>query len=389
MAFDVKKYNVYYDELIELIYQIPLNPDGWKNFGNRLNQILDSSLVHLLAMDFRQQALSYSYAVSVMPDALIASTEVNYLHYPVDADPRWSSFLNPERKGWYQCHHYVNDDYVAQSDLFQNVFLPAQIRYTSAHELILDDQLCVLWGISTSTTRQPLNEAELNFLDQLLPHLKRVAKIQRHIFEFSSKALIGYTLIDKLTQPIMLLNLTGEVSHCNLAMQHLLTQISTIKIEKQHLKLPEPDQAQFVANLKHIEFLHKYQQFSTKQKLEDNCIKITSQENETLYIFTSLLVSEQETKAFGMRPQVMLTFYSPTQSVTIDFHLLYAAFNLSPAESRVALGLLDGLCPKQIAQRHQVNIDTVRKQIRSIYKKTATNRQADLVKLLLNMPRYY
>ena len=99
--------------------------------------------------------------------------------------------------------------------------------------------------------------------------------------------------------------------------------------------------------------------------------------------------SEQETKAFGMRPQVMLTFYSPTQSVTIDFHLLYAAFNLSPAESRVALGLLDGLCPKQIAQRHQVNIDTVRKQIRSIYKKTATNRQADLVKLLLNMPRYY
>ena len=108
-----------------------------------------------------------------------------------------------------------------------------------------------------------------------------------------------------------------------------------------------------------------------------------------MYIFVSPLVSEQEIRAFGIRPQVMLTFYSSTQSVTIDFHLLYAAFNLTPAESRVTLYLLDGLAPKQIAQKNQVHVDTIRKHIRSIYKKTATNRQADLVKLLLNMPRYY
>ena len=43
----------------------------------------------------------------------------------------------------------------------------------------------------------------------------------------------------------------------------------------------------------------------------------------------------------------------------------------------------------EIAKRDQVHIDTVRKQIQSIYRKTETNRQADLVKLLLNMPRYY
>ncbi|WP_335951440.1 helix-turn-helix transcriptional regulator [Acinetobacter beijerinckii] len=377
------------DELIELIYQIPLSPNGWEKFGNRLNQILGSSLVHLLAMDFQRQALSYSYAVSIMPEALIASTEVHYLHYPVDADPRWTSFLNPERKGWYQCHYHISDEYVAHSELFQNVFLPAQIRYTAAHELILDDQLCVLWGISTSPQRQPLNQNELNFLDQLLVHLKRIAKIQRHIFEFSSKAIMGYALIDKLAQPIMLLNLTGEVSHCNHAMQQLLSKMETIKIEKNYLKLPEPYQTKFTESLKYIEFSHKYQQLLSEQKLEDGCIKIINQESEILYIFVSALISEQEIRAFGIRPQVMLTFYSPTHSVSIDPHLLNIALNLTPAESRIALGLLDGLLPKEIAKRDQVHIDTVRKQIQSIYRKTETNRQADLVKLLLNMPRYY
>ncbi len=383
------RYNKHYDRLVELIYQIPLSPNGWKNFGDALNQILDSSLVHLLAMDFKRQAFSYSYAVSIMPEALIASTEVHYLHYPVEADPRWTSFLAPERKGWYQCHHHLSDDYVAHSDLFQHVFLPIQVRYTSEHELILDDQLCVLWAISTSIERQPLKHDELAFLDKLLIHLKRIAKIQRHIFEFSSKAIMDYALIDKLSQPIMLLNLTGEVSHCNLAMQQLLSQMETIKIEKEYLKLPEPYQTKFTESLKYIEFSHKYQQLLPEQNLEDGCIKIINQENDILYIFVSPLVSEQEIRAFGIRPQVMLTFYSSTQSVTIDFHLLYAAFNLTPAESRVTLDLLDGLAPKQIAQKNQVHVDTIRKHIRSIYKKTATNRQADLVKLLLNMPRYY
>lgn len=382
-------FNQYYDELIELIYQIPIKPDGWKIFGNRLNQILGSSLTHLLAMDFQREALSFSDAVSIVPDTLIASTEVNYLHYPVDADPRWTSFLAPERKGWYQCHHHISDEYVAHSELFQNVFLPAQIRYTAAHELILDDQLCVLWGISTSPQRQPLNQNELNFLDQLLVHLKRVAAIQRHIFEFSSKAIMGYALIDKLIQPIMLLNLTGEVSHYNLAMQKLMHHIEIVKIEDQYLKLPQPYQAQLSKSLQYIEFLYKYKQLSPEQKLEDGCIKISTKTGETLYIFASLLVSEQEIKAFGIRPQVMLTFYSPTHSVSVDPHLLNRALNLTPAESRIALGLLDGLSPKEISYRDQVHIDTVRKQIQAIYRKTETNRQADLVKLLLNIPRYF
>lgn len=94
-----KIYNQYHDELVELIYAIPLQVDGWKRFGERLNQILGSSLVHLLAMDFQRQALSYSYGVSIFPDDIAVNTEVHYLHYPVEDDPRWISFLNPERQG--------------------------------------------------------------------------------------------------------------------------------------------------------------------------------------------------------------------------------------------------------------------------------------------------
>lgn len=381
-------YNMYYDELVELIYKIPLGTQGWNKFATRLNQVLNLSLVHILALDFQKQAFSFSHSVGVITEEEIASTEVKYLHYSVEDDPRWGEFLRPERQGWYQCHYTVSDEFVAHSALYQNILLPIQVRYTAAHELILDDKLCVLLGVFTSIERQPLKKEDLDFLDQLIVHLKRVVAIQRHIYEFSTKAIMGYALIDKLSQPIMLLNLAGQVSHLNMAAKQLFDKNTILKIEDNKFILPEPYQSQLMENLQHIEYLFKSRQLLSEQILNDGCIKIIDKNDEVLYIFATLLISEQEMKAFGIRPSVMLTFYHPGYSSTVDAHLLHAAFNLSPAEAKVALSLLEGDLPKEIAQKHQVHLDTVRKQLHSIFKKTSTSRQAELVKLLLNLPRY-
>jgi DNA-binding CsgD family transcriptional regulator len=381
-------YDLHYDELVELIYKIPLCTDGWSQFATRLNQVLNLSLVHILALDFQKQAFSFSHSVGVTSQEEIASTEVKYLHYSVEEDPRWGEFLRPNRQGWYQCHHTVSDDFVAQSALYQNILLPIQVRYTAAHELILDDKLCVLLGVFSSIERQPLKKVDLDFLDRLIVHLKRVVIIQRHIYEFSTKAIMGYALIDKLSQPIMLLNLAGQVSHSNIAAKQLLDHHKTIQIENNKLVLPEPYQSQLVDNLQHIEYLFKSKKLLSEQILDDGCIKIIDEHNDVLYIFATLLVSEQEMKAFGIRPSVMLTFYHPKYASTVDAHLLHAAFNLSPAEAKIALSLLEGDLPKEIAQKFQVKLDTVRKHLQSIYKKTSTSRQAELVKLLLNLPRY-
>lgn len=124
------------------------------------------------------------------------------------------------------------------------------------------------------------------------------------------------------------------------------------------------------------------------QKFEDSCIKITSIDGETIYIFSTFLVSENEMKMFGIRPLVMLTLYDPSHTETLDLNFLCATFHLTPAESKLALMLVDGFLLKEISQKNNVNVDTVRKQLQSIYKKTGTNRQSDLVKLLINMPKF-
>jgi len=56
---------------------------------------------------------------------------------------------------------------------------------------------------------------------------------------------------------------------------------------------------------------------------------------------------------------------------------------LTPAEARLAAALATGATLEQIAAAHRVTEATLRSQLRSIFSKTGTSRQAELVRLAL------
>jgi DNA-binding CsgD family transcriptional regulator len=62
--------------------------------------------------------------------------------------------------------------------------------------------------------------------------------------------------------------------------------------------------------------------------------------------------------------------------------VLRQAFGLTPVEAQIALGLARGQDLQEIATNRAVSVGTVRMQIKSIFQKTETHRQAELVALL-------
>ncbi len=69
-----------------------------------------------------------------------------------------------------------------------------------------------------------------------------------------------------------------------------------------------------------------------------------------------------------------------------DEDLLSALFRLSPAEARLAIGLLKGLSAAECAVHGGVGVATIRSQLHSIFSKTGVRRQAQLVALLSRVP---
>lgn len=62
-----------------------------------------------------------------------------------------------------------------------------------------------------------------------------------------------------------------------------------------------------------------------------------------------------------------------------------AAYGLPHAECRMSPPLADSMPLKDMADALGLQCDSVRKQLKSIYRKTATNRQPELVRLLMNL----
>lgn len=65
---------------------------------------------------------------------------------------------------------------------------------------------------------------------------------------------------------------------------------------------------------------------------------------------------------------------------------LVSLFSLSPAEARLARGLCHGETLKEFAEAQSVKLPTVKTQLRAVFAKTQTDRQATLVNLISGIP---
>jgi len=78
----------------------------------------------------------------------------------------------------------------------------------------------------------------------------------------------------------------------------------------------------------------------------------------------------------------------PTQTQNISTEGMQTIFRLTGAESDICRMLAEGFRPSDIADSRNVSEGTVRSQIRSLFEKTKTNSQLDIVRLALkvNLP---
>jgi DNA-binding CsgD family transcriptional regulator len=68
---------------------------------------------------------------------------------------------------------------------------------------------------------------------------------------------------------------------------------------------------------------------------------------------------------------------------------LQQCFRLTPCEARLAGALATGVRLTEIAQRYGVEVGTIRAQLKSVFLKTGTRRQSELVSLLARLPPFF
>jgi DNA-binding NarL/FixJ family response regulator len=83
---------------------------------------------------------------------------------------------------------------------------------------------------------------------------------------------------------------------------------------------------------------------------------------------------------------VVLLLVDTEQRSRVSGDMLVRLYKLTRTETRVALMLIDGKRLDQIAQELEIAQTTVVFHLKNLFRKTGTNRQADLVRVLLSVP---
>ncbi len=83
----------------------------------------------------------------------------------------------------------------------------------------------------------------------------------------------------------------------------------------------------------------------------------------------------------------MITLRDPNHYPSRNWQLFIKQFNLTPAEARLCHMLADGLTLNDYCEKWTVTASTARSQLHSVFEKTATHRQCDLLRLIFLFSR--
>lgn len=353
--------------------------DDWIILLEQLNQHFNLQASQLLAVDLEVQALSFSVHHGVDFDEYqLEQAALKQIRLDIDDDPRLNKMLLAPMQGWMHCFQHFTEDEILQTQVYQQVLKPLNLRFCSAIQILYDHKVCIILSFLTSPERGALSCSELQPIYELLPILQQKIQQYRHHFEYSTMTLLGSQLIQKMKQPIAIINLNGDILELNIEAKQLLENSKLIQIKQRRFAFNESSQQQFELNLIELERLHKrhhdlsYAERSKIMMIDDH-----------LFLTLDLLSPEKTHKIFGLRPVLLATFSGLKHKPKYQREICTQLFMFTPVEHKICEQLLEGKTTKEIALSHDIQADTVKKHLQAIFKKTKTHRQSELIQLLM------
>lgn len=188
--------------------------------------------------------------------------------------------------------------------------------------------------------------------------------------------------IDHLPLAVLVVHANGTIATCNSAAQTILRKADGLMLSGPSLASSRPSETKS---------LHERIAAVAAGRMgaENSAYTIlTVSRPSGLAPFILLLTSLRDavgTEQVG-EPMALILVGDLEWPIPDHARQLRLAFDLTEAEAEVAMALMEGAEPKEIARQRGVQVSTIRTQIKMIFAKTGATRQSDPVKLIARLP---
>jgi len=284
------------------------------------------------------------------------------------------------------CHQLVPDrkEYESLSPEYSKWFEENGGYYSGGAVLFADETRVAFIAIQRSHIQGKWSDRRIKLLTEIVPHLQRALTIHKEFTRLRAREAALRAGLDKLVMGVVLFDQLGEVIYVNPMGQSILKHHPAINLQGHIISAARPEE---------------------RRQLKDNIMKAARLDPDDVEN-TGIAMGLHDKPGSLPLPVMVMPIRSGEVFADIDSHhahaamflsdpdrsqplspeALTAAYQLTPAEARVAVGIANGMGLDEIAEAHDTSVNTVRSQLKAIFRKTRTNRQSELVKLLLTSP---
>ncbi len=247
-----------------------------------------------------------------------------------------------------------------------------------------DERHVALIGTTRITGFSSFTHADVLLFGRYIRHLMAAFEIANFLAKMRTEAIVGQHLMQSSSRPMILLARDHTVLAANDAATSLLQSTDACFVREGQFHCSANDSA---AQLREViaAFSSPASSDAHQSRRDRKAFRIHGFDGSPVLCSAWDMRPDMVMGLFGPAAAVLLTLTPQQFSQPADPLWLGSMFDLTPAEARVASALMTGADLASIAAQHGVSLGTVRAQLRAIYAKTGTHRQAQLVALLLSV----
>lgn len=360
--------------LIERCYDAALEPQLWTDFLAGYADAVGGSSANMHSQNLSGGVLHFLHAFNLPTTSLQQYGEYYHQH------DVWVPGALKQRHGTVLTNDLLVDQQEFKASEFYNDFL-LPIDTCQINSVLLGSDPSA-FGVMTafrSRHKDDFEEAEHEVARRLYPHVRRAMRIAEQLQGLEAKRDRFRDSLAMLPQPLFLIGADGNVFFMNQAAATLITEADELDVRQGRLIATQVPAAQALADL----LAGALAWFDNPLVAAGGIVLVPRLSDRPGLALHVTPLGSGLAEGFRHRRCVAVYAGDPEREPASVAERLIAAFGLTPAEARLAEGLVQGARLNDLADIFGITIGTARAQLKAVFQKTHTNSQAELMRLIL------
>lgn len=365
-----------FNQAIELIYQAIFDSDKWLEVLERLNACFHSTATGLFIQN------STAGASIPIPFLGISDEWINrYSKHHAFFDPAFSEkgLLMPGKIFTEQTFNSIHNDpnYYHGTEFFHEWMKPQGFYHMCGGVLVNNGDSYLSFALMRSQREGQYTDKEIQLQTVIANHLCKAVELSDSFDKLQYRMRNAEHLLERMGHGVITLDSRGFVLECNSTALSHIDNNDGISIKQGKLA---------TTNGKDQKTLNNAIKQALGQSQASKELPIKLQMSACASLFFTLMPATQQHQSKFQDHSAILIIESGQQNTPISTEYLQSAYRLTASEARLTQHLAKGKKLKVAAADTGVSYETARGYLKSIFEKTGTHRQVDLVVLMNSDP---